>query len=88
VSCFGGGGSVEVGLGLDGFESLTLVLEFGAKIAIDLGVASGGVSVMAGVYINIEEQNNGLQKTELTGFVNLEGNLDVLGRSPPTCCSS
>jgi hypothetical protein len=79
VSCFGGGGSVKVGLGLDGFESLTLVLEFGAKIAIDLGVASGGVSVMAGVYINIEEQNNGLQKTTLTGFVNLEGNLDVLG---------
>jgi hypothetical protein len=79
VSCFGGGGSVEIGLGLDGFESLTLTLEFGAKLAIDLGVASGDVSVMAGVYINIEEQNNGLQKTVLTGFVKLEGNLDVLG---------
>jgi hypothetical protein len=79
VSLFGGGGSVAVGLGLDGFESLTLSLEFGAKLAIDLGVASGDVSVMAGVYINIEEQNNGLQKTVLTGFVKIEGNLDVLG---------
>ena len=79
MSLFGGGGSVEVGLGLDGFESLTLTLEFGAKLAIDLGVASGDVSVMAGVYINIEEQNNGLQKTVLTGFVKIEGNLDVLG---------
>jgi hypothetical protein len=79
VSCFGGGGSVEVGLGLDGFESLALSLEFGAKIAIDLGVASGGVSVMGGVYISLEEQNIGLQKTILTGFVKLEGDLDVLG---------
>ena len=78
VSLFGGGGSVEVGLGLDGFESLTLTLEFGAKIAIDLGVASGGISVMGGIYINIED-NNGNQDTTLTGFVKMTGELDVLG---------
>jgi hypothetical protein len=74
VSLFGGGGFVGVSFGLDQFELFEASLEFGAKLALDIGVASGGVSAMAGVYLAI-----GANEGELTGYLRLNGELDILG---------
>jgi hypothetical protein len=74
VSLFGGGGFVGVSFGLDQFELFEAALEFGAKLALDIGVASGGVSAVAGVYLAI-----GPDKGDLTGYLRLNGELEVLG---------
>jgi hypothetical protein len=74
VYCFGGGGFVGLTLGLDGVELLEVSLEFGASASLDIGVASGGVEVMAGIYMKVESEN-----CALTGYVRMGGELSVLG---------
>jgi hypothetical protein len=74
VYCFGGGGYVSLAVGLDGVEQLELAFEFGASVALDIGVASGGVEVMAGIYISIESD-----RTLLSGYLRMAGCLQVLG---------
>jgi hypothetical protein len=54
---------------------LEAALEFGASCAIDLGVAQGGVHVMAGIYFKIESGKG----VTLTGYFRLGGNMSVLG---------
>jgi hypothetical protein len=49
-------------------------LEFGADVSLNLGVASGGVHVMAGVYFAMDGE-----QASLTGYVRLGGELDILG---------
>ncbi|GIH01951.1 hypothetical protein Rhe02_00180 [Rhizocola hellebori] len=81
VMCFGGGGSVAVTLGLDDFELFEMTLEFGAKLALDIGVASGSISAMAGIYLAIGD-NDGDGNDDgarLTGYLRLNGELDILG---------
>lgn len=79
VSMFGGGGFFAVELGLDGFESLEAALEFGGDISLDIGVASGGVYVMAGVYFKLEQTADGKDKTTFEGYLRLGGAVEVLG---------
>jgi hypothetical protein len=74
VSLFAGGGFFAIGVGLDGVEMLELSLEFGGNLSLDVGVASGGVHVMAGIYIKISKK-----VAELTGYVRAGGSLNVLG---------
>jgi hypothetical protein len=74
VAMFGGGGFCALELGLDGFERFEAALEFGARFSLDLGVASGGVSAMAGVYFALTPTN-----AQLTGYVRINGELSVLG---------
>ena len=74
VAIFGGGGFCALQLGLDGFERFEAALEFGAKLALDFGVASGGVSAMAGLYLALAKDG-----ATLTGYVRLNGYLRVLG---------
>jgi hypothetical protein len=76
VWLFGGGGFLSLAVGADGIEEIQVSLEFGAAISVDLGVASGGVSIMAGIYFS--QQSNPSQVV-LTGFVRADGNLSVLG---------
>ena len=71
---FGGGGYANVAINSKGVESLTVSLEFGAATAINLGVASGSVQVMAGIVIKVAGED-----ASLSGFVRLRGELDVLG---------
>jgi hypothetical protein len=52
-------------------------LEFGAAISINLGVASGGVSIMAGIYFSLQTVPH--KQVQLTGFLRADGNLSVLG---------
>ncbi len=75
VSMFGGGGFFGITVDPDGVDVLEAALEFGASVAIDLGVAQGGVHVMAGIYFKIESAEG----CTLTGYLRLGGNMSVLG---------
>jgi hypothetical protein len=74
VSMFGGGGFFGITLDPHGVQILEASFEFGAAIEIDFGVASGGVSVMAGIYFRMEQD-----AASLTGYFRLGGHVDVLG---------
>lgn len=74
VSLFGGGGFFGISIDPHGVQKLEASFEFGAAIAIDFGVASGGVHVMAGIYFKMEPD-----KASLTGYFRLGGYVDVLG---------
>lgn len=74
VTLFGGGGFFAVGVSANGLESVEAAVEFGGSISINLGVASGGVYVMAGIYFGMTGKS-----VELTGYLRCGGSLDVLG---------
>jgi hypothetical protein len=74
VYIFGGGGFFGVTIDPSGVQILEAAFEFGAAISIDLGVASGGVEVMAGIYFRMEQDD-----ATLTGYFRLGGHVDVLG---------
>jgi hypothetical protein len=77
IDLFGGGGFFSLAIGADGIEMIEVSLEFGADLSIDLGVASGGVSIMAGIYFSL--QTVPTKQVQLTGFLRADGNLSVLG---------
>jgi hypothetical protein len=74
VECLGGGGFVHLVVDADGVEMVEGALEFGGKFSLDLGVASGGVHVMAGIYFKLTGTSS-----DLTGFVDIGGEVSVLG---------
>jgi len=74
VEIFGGGGFVHVVLDADGVRMVEGAIEFGGNFSLDVGVASGGVHVMAGVYFQLKGSF-----TDLTGFVDIGGEVSVLG---------
>ena len=77
VSALGGGGFVVLEITPKGLALLEVSLEFGAAVALNLGVASGAVSVMAGIYFRLELA--GPQPgVALTGYVRANGSLEVL----------
>jgi hypothetical protein len=78
VALFAGGGFFGVTITPEELRVVEAALEFGAAISVNLGVASGGVSVMAGVYFRLE-QHEGKSSVELTGYFRLRGEVDVLG---------
>jgi hypothetical protein len=78
VSLFGGGGFFAIGLGTEGVREIEAALEFGAAVSIDLGVASGGVEIKAGVYFHWL-QSGSSATVELSGYVRLHGELSILG---------
>src|SRR5207248_1429609 len=49
-------------------------LEFGGSLAFDVGVASGGLYVMAGMYFRVTKS-----QTTLSGYLRAGGSLSVLG---------
>ena len=74
VTFIGGGGFVGLRAAPDGLELLEMSLEAGARLAIDLGIASGSVEIMIGVYLRLESK-----KGSLTGYLRIRGEVDVLG---------
>jgi hypothetical protein len=78
ISCLGGGGFFGLELDLNGIRQIEAALEFGAAVSINLGVASGSVSVMAGIYFKMEF-TDGQNSTQLTGYVRINGSVSVLG---------
>lgn len=78
VSLLGGGGFFAIGVGASGVREIEAALEAGARIAIDLGVASGSVEITAGIYFHWLGGESG-GEVELAGYVRLRGELDVMG---------
>jgi len=79
VMMFGGGGYFLAGFGLHGVETLTVSIQFEGQLALDLGVASGGITLAAGFtfsYASSSAMPPG--STMLTAFVQLSGNVEVL----------
>jgi hypothetical protein len=74
VSLFGGGGFFALYLNSKEVISVEASLEFGAAIALNLGVAEGKASITAGVYY--QKSGAGF---EVTAFFRAAGSLSVLG---------
>jgi hypothetical protein len=74
VWLFGGGGFFGIDIGVDGVKMIEAALEFGASIALNLGVASGEASIMAGFYFQMVGKD-----FQLTGYFRAYGALSVLG---------
>ena len=70
-----GGGFLGIELTPAGIKTIEGSIEFGACVAINFGVASGSISLMAGFYFKYDVAGG----TTLTGFVRLVGEVDVLG---------
>ena len=80
VAFFAGGGFFHMQLDTAGMKALEAALEFGAAAAVNLGVASGEVHVMAGIYFSLQRQDPGnVLKATLTGYFRMGGSLSVLG---------
>jgi hypothetical protein len=74
VEIFGGGGFVHVVLDADGVRMVEGAIEFGGNFSLDIGVASGAVHAMAGIYFQLKGPSS-----DLTGFVDVGGEVSVLG---------
>lgn len=74
VSAIGGGGYAALELELGRVVNIELSLEFGAAVSVNLGVASGHVSVMGGTYMRM-----GQDGFLLEGYFRLNGSMSVLG---------
>ena len=74
VAMFGGGGFFAIELQPNGIELIEGSLEFGGSFSLNLGVASGGITLMAGIYFKYENDN-----ITISGYVRCVGCLDVLG---------
>lgn len=80
VGIFGGGGFFRLQLDTAGLRLVEAAFEFGATASIDLGVASGGVFIMAGIYFKLERQEPSDELAPmLTGYLRMGGHLSVLG---------
>ena len=74
VMCIGGGGWVTLRASPKGLVLLEVGLEAVACLSVDLGVASGSVSIAVGVYLRLEGD-----KGSLTAYFRIRGEVDVLG---------
>jgi hypothetical protein len=80
VAIFGGGGFFHLQLDTAGLKLVEAAFEFGATASVDLGVASGGVHIMAGIYFKLERKEPGTDLAPtLTGYLRMGGYLSVLG---------
>jgi hypothetical protein len=73
VLILGGGGFVRIELDTERIRCVEVMVEFGGVVALDVGVASGAVQIMAGIYIGIKGE-----ASELTGYVRVGGEVTVL----------
>lgn len=74
VSLFGGGGFFAIDIGFAGVRQVEAALEFGAAIALNLGVAKGSASIMGGVYY--QKSGTGFA---ISAYFRAAGALSVLG---------
>ena len=78
VSLFAGGGFFAITVSPKGLKIIEASFEFGAAVAMSFVVASGSLSVMAGIYFKLELKGT-TQSVQLTGYFRARGEVDVLG---------
>ncbi|MFJ2766888.1 hypothetical protein [Streptomyces sp. NPDC087300] len=76
LSMLGGGGYFGIVLTPKEIAVLDAALEFGAAVSMNFGVASGSLSVMAGIYFRLDLAENSVT---LVGYLRARGEVDVLG---------
>ncbi|MEU6995718.1 hypothetical protein ABZ953_34330 [Streptomyces sp. NPDC046465] len=76
VSMLGGGGYFGIVLNPKEIAVLDAAIEFGAAVSVNFGVASGSLSVMAGIYFRLDLAQNSVT---LVGYLRARGEVDVLG---------
>jgi hypothetical protein len=80
VMALGGGGFFALEVELNRIVLIEASLEFGAGVAVNLGVARGSLYVMGGIYFalrpGLDEEK---PEVELTGYLRAGGELSVLG---------
>jgi hypothetical protein len=74
VSVFGGGGYLSFEIGPEGIRRLEASLDFGASVAIGVGIASAEVHALGGVIFQMQGD-----VVRVTGFLRIGGSVDVLG---------
>ncbi|MGK7379759.1 hypothetical protein ACSFXN_18235 [Planococcus sp. 1R117A] len=74
VGLFGGSGFFSIVLSAKGIQEVEAAIEFGGNISLNLGVASGGVQIMAGIYFAMDGN-----EVKLSGYLRCGGHLNVLG---------
>jgi hypothetical protein len=79
VTLFGGGGFLAIAVGMDGVEVVEASLEFGGAFSLNLGVASGSVEVMAGIYFKWERISPTEDRVLIVGYVRMGGAIEALG---------
>jgi len=78
VAFFAGGGFFAITISPKGVRMIEASFEFGAAVEMSFVVASGSLSVMAGIYFRLEIEGES-QSVQLTGFFRARGEVDVLG---------
>jgi hypothetical protein len=79
VSCFGGGGFFALETTMNGLTRLDAAFEFGAGVSLNVGVASGSVSVMGGIYYGMVLTQSGHASYMLTAYLRMTGRLSIIG---------
>jgi hypothetical protein len=79
VGTFGGGFCFVLGISAGGIQKIEAWFLFGGQASLDIGVASGGVTAMCGIYYSIAKNPTGGQDVTLGGLLRLSGHLSVLG---------
>lgn len=74
VLIFGGGGYFGIQTGLNNVLMMEGALEFGGVLELNLGVASGGIQAMAGIYFQLAGD-----QSALSGYLRITGALQILG---------
>lgn len=74
VGIFGGGGYLALEATTKGLERVECSLEFGGVLAVNLGVAAGTVTIMAGLQLIVEGSS-----VTLRGYLRANGTLKILG---------
>ncbi len=78
VAFFAGGGFFALTVSPKGLKVIEAAFEFGAAVEMSFVVASGSLSVMAGIYFRLERQGD-TEAVQLTGYFRARGEVDVLG---------
>lgn len=79
IMIFQGGGFVGIGVGVDGVELLEFSFDFGLGYSIDIGIASGQISLVGGVYYESQKLTDGSQEVDLTAYIKASGGVSCLG---------
>jgi hypothetical protein len=74
LACLGGGGYLGLDLTADGIRDLDAALEFGGSVLLSLGVATGNVYVLGGIYFRWNDK-----QILVEGYLRQGGCLEVLG---------